>query len=148
MAVEVVALDVRILAERTSLAVQCRHPVFLSWHTVATFKPEVSYYAKRFALDLAQSAETWPLDVVCKPKGLTQPFQFVYNDCTSPDQRTLIRWVLVRTLGYSLNKPTISKSETTSRGLIIGDYYDYWILAYMALHTPVSQRDGKATQAN
>lgn len=61
MAVEVVALNVRIVSERSGLAVQCRHPVFLSWHPVATFKPELSYYAKRFALDLAQSAETWPL---------------------------------------------------------------------------------------
>lgn len=63
MAVEVVALSVRILAERKGLAVQCRHPVFLSWHSVATFRPELSYYAKRFALDLAQSAETWPVNL-------------------------------------------------------------------------------------
>lgn len=110
MAVEVVALNVRIVRERIGLAVQCRHPVFLSWHSVATFRPELSYYAKRFALDLAQSAqqsaetwplhltsnrsaETWPVDIVCKSKGLTWPFQFVYNDCTSADQSTLIRWV-------------------------------------------------------
>jgi len=61
MAVEVVALNVRILRERMGLAVQVRHPVFLSWHSVATFRPEMSYYAKRFALDLAQSAEPWPV---------------------------------------------------------------------------------------
>ena len=63
--IEVVALNIRIVTQRTGLAVECRHPVFLSWHQVATFRPELSYYAKRFALDLAQSAqrsaETWPL---------------------------------------------------------------------------------------
>ncbi len=63
MAVEVVALNVRIVTERKGLAVQCRHPVFLSWHSVATFRPEMSYYAMRFALDLAQSAETWPVNL-------------------------------------------------------------------------------------
>lgn len=66
MAVEVVALNVRIVTERNHLAVQCRHPVFLSWHQVASFKPELSYYAKRFALDLAQSAETWPPNLTGK----------------------------------------------------------------------------------
>ena len=67
--IENVSLNVRLCDMSKALAVQLRHPVFLSWHTVATFDeagPVPYHHAKTYAQALAQSAGTWPVDKTSK----------------------------------------------------------------------------------